>query len=274
MKILINTEDLRWAICYAGALMSANEKSKKQINPKFEFGFIPTTPEIKLIADCFPKLDVTPFETPTDFNLIDEFATSVHKFEMENTHGIKLADDFKSKLGINNIANTSLLKEFGLKGESGYWFPKLSNTQAGQDTCDGLVTKEEYKILAYHFLTGRGIKNPDIRVIPEIGLYKSIQLINNGINVCAAEPSDTILYVLQSYYTNYDEIYKFPPVLSVITKDFDVNDRFILNWSSCIPVYPTDDLKLFEERGNAWQVRVKYKFDHHAYQKAKAKGEV
>lgn len=277
MNIHINTTDLRWAIGFAGAIVSAKNDTNAKLNKNFEFSFERTTPEISIIADYFAQkakdsVTVTPPTTEEEFKDLDVFSALNHKLELEEQHGI-LQELVIQPLNYSGMAAAILTKQCGVSCKPGFFYPKVSKSllQDVDRHWDAIVTSPEYVEKVKRFLIGKGIPDPQICDCSGLPLIEQIKLLAIGLKIVGADAEAPIFAVMRSQYKGFDYMSETTPALCMLAEELNPDSRFIVSWGAHIPIFAEDTLDSIEEKGKAWGVREKFKFDHHAFEREVAK---
>jgi len=269
MKILVHTNSLFWATALAGAVKSAKEFIPKEINPNFKFALTTDRECIKPISEIFDKPDntFTEYVLPDEkeFPVLDNFDFQEQKLLLQERHSL-LIDDNAPALGYDKLASAWLKRTFKLYNEPGYFYPEIkSNVKY-----DLVVSDKEFIEKGEWFCEAADLPSTKILVITEDNILEAIKAAINGISLYVGEMTDEYCTILKSLYKGYDKMTEAIPMLLLIT-DSLVLGRENISWMAQVPAHETETKEMIEQKGQVYKTRKSFNFDHHAYEKERAK---
>lgn len=261
LHIHIQTEDLFWAICFAGALKSA-KSDRSGVNPRFSFSFEPTTDSIAVLSKYFDKRpDVfIPLESPkTEEELLalDLFANKRKMLEIQEIHGVIPDPNLISvENGTSTLAAELILLRFNLVGKSSFFYPMFSKDELKPYEQYQGVCSSNVRPHLEQFLKGRGMDNPNILELDGLPALERIKAsCGPNLKGITVGPDDDILAVHRSYYKDYDHLTGSTPILLVVPEGYEFSSRHELNWAGLIPVVENLEYAGCESKGAGWEIR-------------------
>lgn len=264
MKILnihIETDDLFWAVCLAGAIKTARADTTG-VNPKIKCSIEPTTPAIEVLSKVFDKRAegsyvVTPPKTEAEFIALDHFSNMRQKREVEELHGA-LTDDnlLLNKNNTVNLASNLLLYRFNIVTKPTYYYPVFKDSELKEYKGYQIASVGKYKDAAIAFVRGRGIEDPkiiDLDTLPPLERIKAS--CSNSMKAICVNPEDEILAVHRSYYKGYDKVTGTCPIILVIPDKYEYFSRNEAVWANLLTVLEDYTNETMELRGRNWNYR-------------------
>jgi len=275
-NIKLVTDDLNLAAGFMGAVLSAKDFVKQNINKPFNFSIETNDPAVKILAEYAPVLKNIEWEeieipdSAQELQAFDQWAAQRLIMELSEGHGMVIdMAPVVNTLTYERLASAILKLKYDLHNKPSYWFPKLPVDRAF--AADAVIRDEAFRPIAENFLKGMLAKE-NFNIVCTQDNFETIKYINSNLSAVFATPDDPINCILESYYEGFDKIAQATPLVIIAPDTFDQLDyRRCGHWPSCIPGRLTESTEESFQKGQIWATRKKFNFDHHEFQKSTVK---
>lgn len=267
MHINFKTDDIRWAVTYAGALNDAMDPKYSGINAKVTISFESDNELVKYLAQSFnPKpADCIEHEDLllSDYNAIDQFAHMQQVKSLRDEHGV-ITEKPMQLQNIQGLASYQLLLKYKLANKPGFFFPPVGKPERSATILCG---SRDLEAICIAFAEGLGEKNPTIIYKDEVSELEFVKIGFKGCRAIIVDGMDPMLYVFRAFYRGVDTLRLNTPILPIIDEE-KMDERAVCFWAGTIPPVPRNvPLEMVTRRAESWEVRRKYDFNYHKFLK-------
>lgn len=281
MDLIIEVNDFKWGVAYAGALASSVSKINGQVNKQHNvnIGIRSSNPALAPVVEAFPAPKTgTVIHPPSEeqWPHFDKLMAAYRAEELKMVHGIATnLDEMTYPLQLQDLASVHL-QTLGVACNGGFWYPKIPASKLKDvEYCHALVEKADLIPIAQEFLKGMNITDPKIVAVDEdsLDMREVIQIVNlPELKVIVLEPGSDITWLCKAYYGSYDDLKNLPAICMVYNTP--PNPRTMLMWAQVLPLHSSMDVSPAADLGRSWMIRKQFDFDFFKFVKERAKNAV
>lgn len=271
---LLRTDDLRWAVCMAGALFKAEEGHRLTLETDAE--------ELEFMAEHLspPSSDMEEIhlpETPEEYRALDVLTAKKTQIEIDLIMGMVIDQEVEVReIPIDSLCASILFRDHEIVTKPGYYFPKPTRKVLEAYSREGVniaLADEKYQPQTLAFWQGIGgtAKMIQFSSLPMSEQIRWLAAMSNPRSVFATDVENPIMYVLRAWYKDYQSLNKTPVILSFVPPDRSGLDaRTTLIWPQNVPTVEGASEEEMFRKGKWWLEQIEAGFDPTEFHKRRA----
>lgn len=273
---VLDTDEPAWASLYADSFIQISEilgddRARLHINTG-------SSPIVNIIAQEFQVNDLdetVDLPVPNTEEQWEETSIQFSQKEeirLQSILGVEYSLSTPIKITCVQYVSSVLFYLFGIDLRPKFYFPVMKPTMTHIHGLYENLDDVDCQTICTNFLSGLGIKSPNIISVSSIGLEASASLFfSDALKVAVLRTCSPLAVVARSLYIDYDHLYKAKPCISIYRESYNI--RPAMDPYSPVFIYYMPDLmqpEIATEMGKKWKVREMFNHNAIAWLKATA----